>query len=74
MYTHIMIAVDGSSESLQAVREALKLIARGLRTEIALVNVQEPASLLTFTAGAALQIPAAENASILRSVSLVFVG
>ena len=46
MYTHIMIAVDGSSESLQAVREALKLIARGLRTEIALVNVQEPASLL----------------------------
>lgn len=29
MYTHIMIAVDGSSESLQAVREALKLIARG---------------------------------------------
>lgn len=38
MYTHIMIAVDGSSESLQAVREALKLIARGLRTEIALVS------------------------------------
>ena len=46
MYTHIMIAVDGSSESLQAVREALKLIARGLHAEIALVNVQEPASLL----------------------------
>lgn len=46
MYTHIMIAVDGSNESLQAVREALGLIERGLRAEIALVNVQEPASLL----------------------------
>jgi len=46
MYTHIMIAVDGSNESLQAVREALSLIERGLRAEIALVNVQEPASLL----------------------------
>lgn len=46
MYTNIMIAVDGSSESLQAVREALALIARGLRAEVALVNVQEPASLL----------------------------
>ena len=46
MYTNIMIAVDGSSESLHAVREALKLIARGLRAEVALVHVQEPASLL----------------------------
>ena len=46
MYTHIMIAVDGSDESLQAVREALALVGRGLRTEIALVNVQEPATLL----------------------------
>jgi len=46
MYTNIMIAVDGSSESLQAVHQALSLIERGLRAEIALVNVQEPASLL----------------------------
>lgn len=46
MYTNIMIAVDGSGESLQAVREALHLIERGLRAEVALVNVQEPASLL----------------------------
>lgn len=46
MYTNIMIAVDGSEESLQAVRQALALVARGLRAEIALVNVQEPASLL----------------------------
>lgn len=66
MYTHIMIAVDGSSESLQAVREALKLIARGLRTEIALVNVQEPASLLELAtrdadAIAAAAVQAGEN-------------
>lgn len=46
MYTNIMIAVDGSAESLQAVRQALALLARGLHAEIALVNVQEPASLL----------------------------
>lgn len=66
MYTHIMIAVDGSSESLQAVREALKLMARGLRTEIALVNVQEPASLLELAtrdpdAIAAAAVEAGEN-------------
>lgn len=46
MYTNIMIAVDGSSESLQAVHQALSLMERGLRAEVALVNVQEPASLL----------------------------
>lgn len=46
MYTHIMIAVDGSNESMEAVRQALALVTRGLRTEIALVNVQEPATLL----------------------------
>lgn len=46
MFTNIMIAVDGSAESLQAVRQALALIERGLRAEVALVNVQEAASLL----------------------------
>ena len=46
MYTNIMIAVDGSPESLQAVREVLALVQRGLHVDIALVNVQEPASLL----------------------------
>lgn len=46
MYTNIMIAVDGSDESLEAVRQALALMGRGLRAEIALVNVQEAASLL----------------------------
>lgn len=46
MYTTIMIAVDGSNESLEAVRQALALVSRGLRAEIALVNVQAPASWL----------------------------
>lgn len=46
MYANIMIAIDGSNESLQAVHQALSLVGRGLRAEIALVNVQEPASLL----------------------------
>jgi len=66
MYTNIMIAVDGSSESLQAVREALTLIARGLRAEVALVNVQEPATLLQLAtrdadAIAAAAVEAGEN-------------
>lgn len=46
MTLQLMIAVDGSEESLQAVRKAVSLVEMGLRTEIALVNVQEPASLL----------------------------
>lgn len=46
MYANILIAVDGSEESLEAVRQAVSLVQRGLRAEIALVNVQEPASLL----------------------------
>lgn len=46
MHTNIMIAIDGSAESLQAVRHALLLIEYGLRADVALVNVQEPASLL----------------------------
>ena len=46
MYANIMIAIDGSNESLQAVHQALSPVGRGLRAEIALVNVQEPASLL----------------------------
>ncbi|MDO4592601.1 MAG: universal stress protein [Comamonadaceae bacterium] len=66
MYTNIMIAVDGSGESLQAVREALHLIERGLRAEVALVNVQEPASLLQLAtqdsdAIAAAAVEAGEN-------------
>lgn len=41
----ILIAVDGSELSLDAVRHALDLAREGLRAEFVLVNVQEPASL-----------------------------
>lgn len=42
----IMIAVDGSQESLEAVRQGAALVQGGLRAEIALVQVQEAASFL----------------------------
>lgn len=42
----IMIAVDGSQESLEAVRQGAALVQSGLRAEIALVQVQEAASFL----------------------------
>lgn len=42
----LMIAVDGSNESLEAVRKGLSLVQGGLRAEIALVQVQEAASFL----------------------------
>ena len=42
----IMIAVDGSQESLEAVRQGAVLVQGGLRAEIALVQVQEAASFL----------------------------
>ncbi|HEX5806720.1 MAG TPA: universal stress protein [Macromonas sp.] len=41
----LLIPVDGSDVSLQAVRHGLRLVAQGLRGEVVLVNVQEPASL-----------------------------
>jgi nucleotide-binding universal stress UspA family protein len=44
--TTIVIAVDGSPTSLQAVRRGMALVQNGLRAHIALVHVQEPASLL----------------------------
>lgn len=46
MTLQLMIAVDGSAESLQAVRKGMDLVGAGLRAEIALVHVQEAASLL----------------------------
>jgi len=45
MTTKILLPVDGSRESLQAVRHALGLAATGLRAGFVLVNVQPPASL-----------------------------
>ncbi len=41
----ILLPVDGSDESLDAVRHALQLIRAGLKAGLVLANVQEPASL-----------------------------
>lgn len=41
----ILVPVDGSSESLAAVRHALYLVRDGLHASLVLANVQEPASL-----------------------------
>ena len=41
----ILIAVDGSALSLDAVHHALRLVQDGLRASVVLANVQEPASL-----------------------------
>jgi nucleotide-binding universal stress UspA family protein len=41
----LLIAVDGSDLSLDAVRHALRLKSEGLQAELLLANVQEPPSL-----------------------------
>ncbi|GAB3357654.1 MULTISPECIES: universal stress protein [Giesbergeria] len=41
----ILIAIDGSECSLDAVQHALKLVQKGLQAQFVLANVQEPASL-----------------------------
>ena len=41
----ILIPVDGSELSLDAVRHAISLVEEGLKAEFVLANVQEPASL-----------------------------
>ena len=41
----IFIAVDGSEPALEAVRHALALVRGGLRAQVVLANVQEPATL-----------------------------
>lgn len=41
----LLIPVDGSELSLEAVHHGLRLISQGLRGEVLLVNVQAPASL-----------------------------
>jgi nucleotide-binding universal stress UspA family protein len=40
-----LIPVDGSDLSLQAVQQALAWVAQGLRAELVLANVQEPATV-----------------------------
>jgi nucleotide-binding universal stress UspA family protein len=41
----ILLPVDGSDISLEAVRCAVRLVRDGLRASVVLANVQEPASL-----------------------------
>ncbi len=41
----ILVAVDGSALSLDAVHHVLRLVQEGLRASVVLANVQEPASL-----------------------------
>ena len=41
----ILVPVDGSALSLEAVRHVLALVRDGLKAEVVLANVQEPASL-----------------------------
>lgn len=41
----ILVPVDGSPLSLEAVRHAISLVKQGLRAELVLANVQPPASL-----------------------------
>lgn len=57
----ILIPVDGSEASLDAVRHALELVREGLRAEFVLANVQEPASLY--------ELLRAHDAEVIESVS-----
>jgi len=57
----ILIPVDGSALSLEAVRHALGLIGQGLRADLVLANVQAPASLY--------EIVVAHDPNVLQNVS-----
>jgi nucleotide-binding universal stress UspA family protein len=41
----ILVPVDGSPASLEAVRQALRMVQGGLQASLVLANVQEPATL-----------------------------
>ena len=41
----ILVPVDGSAVSLEAVRFAIRMAQDGLNTQVVLANVQEPATL-----------------------------
>ena len=57
----ILLAVDGSESSLDAVRHALRLVAEGLSATFVLANVQEPANLY--------ELVTAHDPEVLRQVS-----
>jgi nucleotide-binding universal stress UspA family protein len=57
----ILIPVDGSPLSLEALRHALGLIGQGLRADLVLANVQPPASLY--------EIVVAHDPDVIKDVS-----
>lgn len=57
----ILLPVDGSDESLDAVRHVLALLRSGLKADLVLANVQEPASLY--------ELLRAHDAEVIESVS-----
>jgi nucleotide-binding universal stress UspA family protein len=57
----ILVPIDGSALSLEALRHALTLIRQGLRAELVLANVQAPASLY--------EIVVAHDPDVIQNVS-----
>jgi nucleotide-binding universal stress UspA family protein len=57
----ILVPIDGSALSLEALRHALALIRQGLRAELVLANVQAPASLY--------EIVVAHDPDVIQNVS-----
>ncbi|MCK7499315.1 MAG: universal stress protein [Comamonadaceae bacterium] len=57
----ILLAVDGSEASLDAVRHALRLVRDGLQAGFVLANVQEPATLY--------ELVTAHDAAVIENVS-----
>ena len=57
----ILIPIDGSALSLEALRHALGLIGQGLRADLVLANVQAPASLY--------EIVVAHDPNVIKDVS-----
>jgi len=57
----ILLPVDGSEGALAAVRHALRLVHAGLRADVVLANVQEPASLY--------EVVVAHDAQVIENIS-----
>ncbi|NKE67794.1 universal stress protein [Ramlibacter sp. RBP-2] len=57
----ILVPVDGSPLSLEAVRHAIALVKQGLRADLVLANVQPPASLY--------EIVVAHDPDVIKDVS-----
>lgn len=57
----ILLAVDGSQASLDAVHHALRLVREGLQAAFVLANVQEPATLY--------ELVTAHDAAVIENVS-----